>query len=561
VSAKLEFSRGETIAEKYEVVDALDESPLGATYRTKHLKTGKYVRLLLLRPKLAGREQKDKIVELFKKSKAIESAHLVKFGELGEHQGVAYVTFEDFEGGTLRDLLQEYRVAGKQFALKEAAQLCIGILDGLSAMHEQGVVLRALRPEYVLVNVRYAGPAKKTFVAQTKITGGAFWELVPTAVVAEDEFTRGEAQYLAPELKSFEPVPSARSDVYSVAVMFYELLVGAPPVGTYQEPKSRRPELPDHVNTVTELGLSNSPDDRYPSTNDFVADLRRTFQDVAVEENEGGGRRAIIVSLLAMALAVMLVLFFAVILFFSQTDPTLAAESADSQIRKEVLDELTAKQPAESAYKAMYDRHPPNMLWVPGGPFVRGRMRQDPSASSKEPMAEKAETPGFLIDAFEYPNLKGQAPTFEVSYDQAQKLCHDQGKRLCTADEWERACKGPQSDIYAYGNAYDTEFCGAGVEDMYSSGAKAECRSDYGVYDLSGSFREWTATPAKKGRYMVKGGEKGAPERGTRCASAIDESENYADKTLSFRCCRDEGAPKWEPPPPPEAPAPAPEAP
>lgn len=551
MSAKLEFSRGETIADKYEVVDVLDESPLGITFRTKHLKTGKYVRLLLLRPKIAGREQKDRIVELFKKAKSLESAHLVKVGELGEHQGVAYVTYEDFEGGTLRDLLQEYRVAGKQFGLKEAAQLCIGILDGLSVLHEAGVVLRALRPEYVLVNVRYAGPAKKTFVAQTKIIGGPFWELVPTAAIAEDEFTRGEAQYLAPELKSFEPVPSARSDVYSVAVMFYELIVGAPPVGTYQEPRSRRPELPDHVNTVTELGLSQSPDDRYPSTGDFVTDLRRTFSDVGVDSDGSGRARAVVVSLLAMSLAGMLVLFIAVILFFWRTDPALEAEAADSQVRKEVLDAFTSSQPSEQQYKDMYARHPPNMLWVPAGTFARGRMRQDPGASSKEPVAEMAQTQGFLIDAFEYPNLKGQAPTFDVTFDQAQKLCQEAGKRLCTADEWERACKGPQTDIYAYGNAFDTEYCGGGVEEVYSSGAKPDCRSDFGVFDLSGSFREWTATPAKKGRYFVKGGEKGAAERGTRCAAAIDESENYADKTLSFRCCRDETAPKWEPPPEP----------
>lgn len=551
MSAKLEFSRGETIADKYEVVDVLDENPLGVTYRTKHLKTGKYVRLQLLRPKIAGREQKDKIVDLFKKTKGIESGHLAKYGELGEHQGVAYVTYEDFEGGTLRDLLQEYRVAGKQFGLKEAAQLCIGILDGLSELHKAGIIVRALRPEYVLVNVRYAGPAKKTFVAQTKIVGGALWELVPTAVIAEDEFTRGEAQYLAPEMKSFEPVASPRCDVYSVAVMFYELLVGVPPVGTYQEPRSRRPELPDHVNTVTELGLSNSPEDRYPSTDDFVADLRRTFQDVAPEEGTGG-RRAVVVSLLAILLALLFVMFVAVILFFSRGDPQLAAEAADSQIRKEVLDQLTAAQPSESAYREMYARHPPNMVWVPAGPFVRGRMRQDPSANTKEPLAEVAETRGFLMDVFEYPNLKGGAPKFEVTHDEAQKLCAESGKRLCTADEWERACKGPQSEVYAYGNAYDPEFCGAGLEEIYSSGAKPECRSDYGAFDLSGSFREWTSTPAKKGRYFVKGGEKGAPERGTRCASQTDESEAYADKTLSFRCCRDEDAPKYEPPPPPE---------
>lgn len=551
MSAKLEFARGETIADKYEVVDALDESPLGVTYRTKHLKTGKYVRLLLLRPKIAGREQKDQIVDLYKKSKALDSPHLVKFGELSEHQGVAYITFEDFEGTTLRELLQEYRVAGRPFALKEAAQLCIGVLEGLSELHKAGIVVRALRPEYVLVNVRYAGPAKKTFVAQTKLTGGAMWDLVPTAAIAEDEFTRGEAQYLAPELKSFEPTPTPRADVYSVAVTFYELIAGAPPVGTYQKPRARRPDLPDHVNTVTELGLSNSPEDRYPSTDDFISDLRRTFQDAAVEE---APPKPSLIRVLTLLLAIAFVSFFTIILFFSKGDPALEAEAADSQVRKEVLDKITAAKPSDREYREVIERHPANMVWVPAGPFIRGRMRQDPSSTVQEPLSELAKTPGFLIDMYEYPNLKGEAPKFEVSHDQAEKLCADAGKRLCTADEWERACKGPQSAVYAYGNAYDPEYCGQGLEDVHASGARADCRSGYNAFDLSGSFREWTSTPAKKGRFLVKGGVKGSPERGTRCATAVDESENYADKTLSFRCCRDEDAPRVDPRAPAEIP-------
>ena len=85
MSTQLEFSRGEVLAEKYEVVDLLDESPLGVTYRVKHLKSGKYVRMMLLRPKIAGREQKDQIVAAFKKAKQITHPHLVKLGELGEH--------------------------------------------------------------------------------------------------------------------------------------------------------------------------------------------------------------------------------------------------------------------------------------------------------------------------------------------------------------------------------------------------------------------------------------------------------------------------------------------
>jgi serine/threonine protein kinase len=544
--SKLEFTRGEVIADKYEVVDFLDESPLGLLYRTKHIKTGKYVRLVLLRPKLAGRDQKDQMVEVFKKAKQLSHPHLVKLGELGEHEGVAYYTFEDFDGGTLRELLQEYRVGGKQFALKEAAQIAMQILEGLGELHRHGLVLRALRPEYVLVNTRHTGPRKQTFVAQTKIIGAGFWDLVPSAGLAEDEFTRGEAQYLAPELKSFEPVASPRCDVYSAGVLFYEMLVGTAPIGTFQPPKVRRPDLPEHVNTVIELALAQSPEDRYQTSQDFVNDIQRTFQDGAL--GDAPPLRPIVTPI-GWLLALSLVAFLGVILFNFRPDPDAEAELADAALRKEVFDEIQARNPSSDEFKSIYERHPPNMIYIPPGPYVAGRLRLDPLGATSEPLAEKRTTEGYLIDMFEYPNSRGAMPMFGTPYADAKELCRQAGKRLCTADEWERACKGPRSTIFSYGDTFDEDFCGLGLGDPYASGTKEYCKSEWGVFDLSGNFREWTSS-LRRNRPLVKGGLKGAPDRGTRCAMGADESMGFTDKSISFRCCRDVDAAAASPQPP-----------
>lgn len=540
MSTKLEFSRGEIIADKYEVVDLLDETPLGITYRTKHLKAGKYVRLLMLRPSVAGRDQREQLIEAFRVSRTLHHANLVKVGELAEHDGVAYFTYEDFDGGTLRELLQEYRINGKQFALKEAAQICIQVLEALDALHQAGIVMRALRPEHVLINIRYTGPRKQTFVAQIKLVGGPFWNLVPTTVLTEDEFSRGEAQYIAPELKSFEPTATPRSDVYSAGVIFYEMLVGTAPVGSYQLPKVKRPDLPDHVNTVVELALAQSPEDRYPSCSDFMTDLHRAFQEVY---NAEGSSRPLITPI-GWVLALVFVLFVGIILFtMFPTNTGRNDEVADAKIREAVFEELRASQPPPDEVMQLYERHPPNMVYVPPGPYVAGRMRTDPNAVGSEPLAEIRRTEGFLIDVFEYPNLPGKPPAFQVTQTEAEKLCRDAGKRLCTAEEWERACKGPKSENYAYGNVHDTEFCGKGITDAKPAGDWEKCKSGWGVYDQSGNFREWTNTAQGSGRFVVKGGLKGQPEKGTRCAFTDSEREDYTDKSLSFRCCRDPDAP------------------
>jgi hypothetical protein len=377
-------------------------------------------------------------------------------------------------------------------------------------------------------------------VATIKLLGGALWDLVPTAILTEDEFTRGEAQYIAPELKSIDPVASARSDVFSAGVIFYEMLVGAVPTGSFQQPTVKRPDLPDHVDTVAELALAHAPDDRYPSSSDFMTDLQRAFQD---EFSPRSGGRPLITPI-GWVLGLVFVGFVGIILFtMFPSDDSRRGEIADAEIREEILQELMQSQPPQDEFQAIYERHPANMIYVPPGPFVAGRMRTDPNAVSSEPLAQRRESEGYLIDMFEYPNLKGSPPRFEVTQQEAGQMCAQAGKRLCTADEWERACKGAKSQNYAYGNAWDPEFCGAGLADAYPSGTMEKCKSEFGVFDQSGNFREWTSTATKPGRMVVKGGQKGQPEKGTRCAYAEVESDTYTDKSLSFRCCRDANAP------------------
>lgn len=546
---KLEYSRGEVVADRYEIVDQLEESPLGMSYRAKHIKTGKYVRMLFLRPRTAGPDQKDEIVQAFKKSKDLQHPNLIRLGELGEHQGVAYYTMEDFDGVTLRDLLQKYKVENKTLELKEAASISLGILEGVQAAHDAGILFRALRPEHVLVNVRWTGPRKQNFVAQVKLLGAAFWDLVPSALLAEDEFTRGEAQYIAPELKSFEPVPTARCDVYSAAVMFYEMLVGTAPVGTFQLPRVRRADLPVHVDNIVELALANSPEDRYPTARDLITDIQRIFQDLPADD----GPHGVSISPMVWALGLATVAIVSVILFNLRTDPRKEAEAADSVARKTAAEGIRTVAPEEM--RAILSRHPPNMVYIPGGTYVRGRMNVESTdvAREAEHLAEITDLKPFLIDALELPNQPGVAPRNKLSHAEATAECLAVGKRLCTADEWEKACKGPKNTVYAYGDTYDEEFCGPGIEAPYPSGTRTECRSGYGVFDMSGNYAEWTSTQVPgKDRYIVKGGLKANPERGTRCAQATDYSSKLPDPTIAVRCCRDVDA---QPPPPPPDPA------
>ncbi len=530
---QLEYKRGEVLATKYEIVDVLGRSPLGMSYRVKHLQSGSYVRLLLLDPGIAGKEQKDAIIEAVRVARSLSHRGLLKMGELGQHAGVAYVTMEDFEAPTLREVINQKAGQNQPFELREAAQITIKVLDALHYLHQQGHVFRALRPEQVLVNLRRTGPGGKNLVADVRVVGAGLWDLVPTGTLAEDEFTRGEAQYLAPEFKGLEPRPTPRSDVFSAGVMFYEILIGQPPTGTYQLPRARRPDLPAHVDSVAQFSLAVFPDDRYPSANDFGADIQRTFQISEVGETDSATSS---VHPAVWVLGGLVVVAAAAALFWSDTDPMLEAMAADQALRREVKEQHPMPTSEQlTTLQASY----PNMMLIPGGPYISGKLKQEFHVREPEPNAEVRTIPGFLMDVFEFPNQQRAAPKNKVTYAQAEAACTEQGKRLCSAEEFEKACKGPANFVYGYGDAWDPEFCGEGLDGVHPAGAMSECKSGWGVYDIAGNFREWTSTPRGDGRRLVKGGLPGNTEKGTRCAYASDESALFGDDSMSFRCCLD----------------------
>ena len=160
-------------------------------------------------------------------------------------------------------------------------------------------------------------------------------------------------------------------------------------------------------------------------------------------------------------------------------------------------------------------------------------------ASPSEPLSRVVDVDDFYVDRYEFPNRHDGVPVAKANWDDAQQACESVGKRLCRADEWEKACKGPDNYIYSYGDTWDGSFCGSAMDEQYTSGSRKECHSGYGVFDLSGGFREWTAdSPGQRDtRKIVKGGQRGNPERGTRCAFSVDEATGYAEPTLGFRCC------------------------
>jgi hypothetical protein len=176
---------------------------------------------------------------------------------------------------------------------------------------------------------------------------------------------------------------------------------------------------------------------------------------------------------------------------------------------------------------------------IPAGSFVSGSLPGDEGRDPTiEPMPLEVKLGAFKMDALPYPNDPSSPPKTGVTRAEAAKLCAERSGRLCTELEWERACRGPDGDMFASGAAWDRE-CDASL---------ATCASGFGVRGL-GAMREWTSSQilsAVEGiapTAAVRGAgtshlDGGAPYPGAhRCARRSRANEGRAASDLTFRCC------------------------
>jgi len=202
------------------------------------------------------------------------------------------------------------------------------------------------------------------------------------------------------------------------------------------------------------------------------------------------------------------------------------------------------------------------MVTIPGGAVTLGveghrqRWQQAPRTATLET---------YCIDVYEYPNQKGVLPKASVTWEEAREACEAEGKRLCTSDEWGRACRGTEGRSFAYGEVRDAERCNTPLEGSGPQGARLvlpsgsfeKCVSPEGVVDLNGSLSEWVSDPWAEfvEPFHSDPTSRAQPERwralrggtmwsdtfyGQDCTSRHGHDKNYfRGDDDGFRCCVD----------------------
>lgn len=205
--------------------------------------------------------------------------------------------------------------------------------------------------------------------------------------------------------------------------------------------------------------------------------------------------------------------------------------------------EKTGPKPDDTKVALASGTCPRGMILVEGGSFTFGSAAGDPMRNFGEADAATVEMKPFCIEYYEQPNGKDEIPTTGVSWQAAKNACERSGRRLCSEKEWERACKGPGSTRFPYGNTYDAETCNTEDADgkpraLAPATSFKRCRSPFKVFMMAGNAEEWVLDPVG-GQKIAKGGAADRPDFASRCAARRTLSPRTTSATLGFRCCAD----------------------
>ena len=270
---------GTLVARRYTVNKLISGNSLSKVYYATEVLGGKEqpVALKVFRngpPLRAGAI--DTVFERAMANQAIRHRNVVAVRNVGRFDdNCAFVAMELVSGLTLRQFIRQKLEQRMDAPLAAAVAIVRSILDGLEAGHSAGLVHGGLEPDKIFLT----GNAGADQVSVTLLSFG----LSSTDLF---DLPFAAAPYLAPEWRSEAETPSASADLYSLSVIFYEMLMGVFPVGHWQPPSSARSDVPEAIDTLIKQGLSA----RWPSRPQSAVEYRALL-DAALAQSASAAQQ------------------------------------------------------------------------------------------------------------------------------------------------------------------------------------------------------------------------------------------------------------------------------
>jgi serine/threonine-protein kinase len=286
---------GKKLDGRYEITELIGVGGMAEVYKGVDVIDNKTVAIKILKKEFAENEE---FLRRFRnESKAIavlSHPNIVKIYDVGFSEKIQYIVMEYIDGITLKEYIEEERV----LSWKDTVHFVIQILRALQHAHDKGIVHRDIKPQNIMmftdgtIKVMDFGIAK--FAREEGKT-------------ATDQAI-GSVHYISPEQASGN-VTDAKSDIYSVGAMMYEMLTGRKPFDSDnpvaiavmhmhdipERPRQINPDIPDGLEEIVLRAMEKAPEDRYQTTAEMISDIEAfkadphiTFGYYAEEGDESG---------------------------------------------------------------------------------------------------------------------------------------------------------------------------------------------------------------------------------------------------------------------------------
>ena len=280
--------RRTTVDNRYAISGPLGSGGMAEVFLARDEELGRDVALKVLRGAYAAdAESAERFRREALSAASLSHPNIVSVFDRGEApDGTSYIAMEYVPGGTLKQRIERRGPLDPRQALLVAGQ----IAEALEAAHASGVIHRDIKPQNVLV----------TASGNVKVTDFGIARAASAASISRTNAVMGTAGYLSPEQALGRPV-DARSDLYSLGVVLYEMLTGEPPFASDnpmavcmkhvneapRPPRERDPQIPPQTEALVMRLLSKNREDRPQSATELLEDL-----DLVLDDLQPGHRRA-----------------------------------------------------------------------------------------------------------------------------------------------------------------------------------------------------------------------------------------------------------------------------
>ena len=237
---------------QYEIKVMLGRGGMGTVYKAFQPMLERFVAIKILPAKLAvDQEFTTRFNREAKALAGLSHPNIVGIYDIGQESGHFYFVMEFIEGVTVRELMAQGKLPAQE-ALKIVPQLC----EALEYAHSEGVIHRDIKPENIMIDKK--GRVKIADFGLARIIRGD----VKIDPVTRTQEVMGTLDYMAPEQRMKSKDVDLRVDIYSLGVVFYEMLTGELPIGKFEVP-SRKVQIDVRIDDIVMKTLEREPSKRY----------------------------------------------------------------------------------------------------------------------------------------------------------------------------------------------------------------------------------------------------------------------------------------------------------